>query len=335
MTAWGKLAFVYFLMSAFAVAAPANAQTQKIKISIASQTPLYTPYFVALDKGYYAAEGLDPEFVNLAGGVATPALLSGTVDISTSSTSALSAIMRGAHLKIIYTMADHLPDQLWASRPDLKTLKDLKGLTVGIASRGDTYEIVLRSALEDAGLPQDWVGYAALGFEPSIRLSALISGSLPAVMITSVDSVSARASGSLDKSHLMINFLKMQIPYTGAAVSDQLLKSNPKMVEGFLRATIKGVRYTFVFEQQSVDALHKRNPQTDPKLLLQGYRDTIPTMTKVGTASDDVIQTDLKVRAAILNIDPSNIPPIADMYDYTLTRKVTDELDRSGWQPTP
>jgi NitT/TauT family transport system substrate-binding protein len=267
--------------------------------------------------------------------VATPALLSGTVDISTSSTSALSAIMRGAHLKIIYTMADHLPDQLWASRPDLKTLKDLKGLTVGIASRGDTYEIVLRSALEDAGLPQDWVGYAALGFEPSIRLSALISGSLPAVMITSVDSVSARASGSLDKSHLMINFLKMQIPYTGAAVSDQLLKSNPKMVEGFLRATIKGVRYTFVFEQQSVDALHKRNPQTDPKLLLQGYRDTIPTMTKVGTASDDVIQTDLKVRAAILNIDPSNIPPIADMYDYTLTRKVTDELDRSGWQPTP
>jgi NitT/TauT family transport system substrate-binding protein len=335
MTAWGKFAFAYFFVPALAFAVPVNAQTQKIKISIASRTPLYTPYFVALDKGYYAAEDLDPEFVDLAGGVATPALLSGTVDISTSSTSALSAIIRGAHLKIIYTMADRLPDELWSSRPDLKTLEDLKGLTVGIASRGDTYEIVLRSALEDAGLPQDWVGYAALGFAPSIRLSALISGSLPAVMITSVDSVSARANGSLDKSHLVLDFLNMQLPYTGAAVSDQLLKNNPKMVEGFLRATIKGVRYTLAFEQESVEALHKRNPETDPKLLLQGYRDTIRTMTKVGTASDDVIKTDLKVRAAILNIDPSNIPPIADMYDYTLTRKVTNELDSSGWQPTP
>src|SRR5665213_1775645 len=98
MTAWGKFAFVYFFISAFAIAAPVDAQTQKIKISIASQTPLYIPYFVAFDKGYYAAEGLDPEFIDLAGGVATPALLSGTVDISTSSTSALSAIMRGAHL---------------------------------------------------------------------------------------------------------------------------------------------------------------------------------------------------------------------------------------------
>ena len=155
-------------------------------------------------------------------------------------------------------------------------------------------------------------------------------------MITPVDSLSAMANGSLKNSHLMIDFVKMlQLPYTGAAVSDQFLKNNPKAVEGFLRATIKGVRYSLAFEQQSIDALQKRNPQTDPKLILEGYRNTVPTMTKVGTASDDVIRTDLKVRAALLNISPGDVRPIDEIYDYTLTSKVTAQLDNSGWQPTP
>jgi ABC-type nitrate/sulfonate/bicarbonate transport system substrate-binding protein len=327
---------LFVLVAALFATVPVDARPRKVNVSIAANSALYAPYFIASDKGYYAIEGLDINFVEASGGVATPALLSGSIDISTSSASALSAAMRGGHLKIIYTMADRLPHQLWATRPELKTLKDLKGLTVGIASRGDTYEIALRTALEDAGLPQDWLGYTPLGFAPSVRLSALISGSLPAVMITPVDVAPGLASGSLTKSHLMIDFVKsLQLPYTGAAVSDQLLKSDPAMIEGFLRATVKGVRYALAFEPQAVAALQKRNPQTDVHSIIEEYRETVPTMTKVGTASDDLIRSDLKVRAAVLDMNPNDIRPINEIYDYMLTRKVTAELDGSGWKPTP
>jgi ABC-type nitrate/sulfonate/bicarbonate transport system substrate-binding protein len=330
-----RFAIAFVLVGALAMAAP-DAHARTLKITIAAKSPLYAPYFIAVDKGYYAAEGLTVEFVDAAGGVATPALLSGTVDVSTSSASALSAIIRGAPLKIIYTMANRLPDQLWTSRPELKTLRDLKGLTVGIASRGDTYEIALRSSLSAAGLPQNWIGYTPLGFAPAVRLSALISGSLPAVMITPIDLAPALASGSLRKCHMMIDFMKiLQLPYTGAAVSDRLLKSDPALVEGFLRATIKGVRYALAFEPQTVAILHKRNPRLDPKAIGATYRVTVPTMTKAGTASDDLIRRDLAVRAAILNMDAKSLLPISKIYNYDLTRKVTAELDASGWQPTP
>lgn len=320
-----------------AIAAPQETPPAKtLKVSIPAKTPLFAPYFIALDKKYYAAEGLDVKLVEAPGGVATPALLSGTIDVSTSSASAVSAAIRGAHIKIVYTMADRLPDQLWASRPAYKTLKDLKGLTVGIASRGDTYEIAMRSALEAAGLPQSWVGYTPLGFAVSARLAALISGSLPAVMLTPTSMGTARTDGSLKQSHMMIDFSKtLQLPYTGAAVSDKLLKTDPKAVEGFLRATIRGVRYALAFEPETLAILQKHNPQTDKKVLLEGYRDTVPTMTKVGTVSDELIKTDLKVRATILNIDPGRVPPINAIYDYALTRKVTAQIDASGWKPTP
>ena len=332
-----RLALAFVILAAIVAAAPADAGLRPLKITIAAKSPLYAPYFIALDKGYYAEEGLDAQLIELAGGVATPALLSGTVDVSTSAASALGAIMRRAPLKVVYTMADRLPDQLWASRPALKTLTDLKGLTVGVASRGDSYEIALRSALEGAGLPQDWVGYTPLGFAASVRLAALISGSLPAVMITPISLAPARAGGSLDKCcHLMIDFVKsLRLPYTGAVVSDRLLRDDPKTVEGFLRATIKGVRYALALEPQTEAVLEKHNPGMDPQVIAQGYRETVPTMTKIGTASDDLILIDLKARAATLGMDPKSLPPISDIYDYTLTRKVTAALDASGWQPTP
>ena len=297
---------------------------QKMNVAIAATTPLFAPYFIAIDKQYYAAEGLDVELVEAAGGVATPALLSGSLDVSTSASaaSAVSAAIRGAHIKIVYTMADRLPDQLWASRPYLNT-------------RGDSYEIALRSALDQAGLPQDWIGYSPLGFGATPRLAALISGSLPAVMLTPTDMGTALTDGSLKKSQMMIDFIKsMRLPYTGAAVSDKLLKSNPTMIEGFLRATIKGVRYALTFEPETVAILQRHNPGADPNVLLKAYRETVPTMTRVGRVSDDLIRSDLRVRAIILNMDPNRIPPIDDIYDYRLAEKVTADMDNSGWQPT-
>src|SRR5690348_18271232 len=109
---------VFVVAAASLAALPAKAGSRetvaakKLKVSIPAKTPLFAPYFIALDKKYYAAEGLAVELVEAPGGVATPALLSGTIDVSTSSASGVSAAIRGAHIKIVYTMADRLPDQL-------------------------------------------------------------------------------------------------------------------------------------------------------------------------------------------------------------------------------
>src|ERR1700689_4841605 len=183
-------------------AAPASAELQKLSLTMPAIATYYAPYTIAIKKGYYAEEGLEIATSFAAGGVATPALLSGTIDVSTSPASAITAIMRGAPLKIVYTMADRSNYQLWSTQPEIVTLKDMKGKTVGIQSRGDTFEIAMRLTLQQAGLPQDWVGYTPLGVGDAARAAAIASGSLPTVIVARSDIENLLNTPALRRGHL-------------------------------------------------------------------------------------------------------------------------------------
>ncbi|MGH7091182.1 MAG: ABC transporter substrate-binding protein [Stellaceae bacterium] len=77
------------------------AEKQQVHVSMAAQTVIYAPYLIAIEKGYYAGEGLEIEVKIAGGGVATPAQLSGSIDINTSGPVALSPILRCAAMKIV------------------------------------------------------------------------------------------------------------------------------------------------------------------------------------------------------------------------------------------
>ena len=93
------------------------------------------------------------------GGTATPALIAGSVQFSSSSGSAITAILRGAKLKVVMTLAVSLPWKLWATSPEIRTLTDLEGKPVGAETTGGLDELAMRAALMKAGLPQDYVAY--------------------------------------------------------------------------------------------------------------------------------------------------------------------------------
>jgi NitT/TauT family transport system substrate-binding protein len=319
-----------------AAAAPASAELQKIKMTLTSRTATTAPYFIAIDKGYFAEQGLELDLVDAGGGVAIPAMISGSVDFTMSAAVAISAIMRGAALRVIYTMADRPPYQLWATQPELKTLADLKGKQVGIISRGDTFELAMRITLRDAGLPPDFVGYTALGAGTSPRQAALASGALPAVMLSAGDVTPLRGSPALAKAHMLVDMEKsIRMPYTGVATSERLIKSDPELVKRFLRAMLRGMLYMREFKDETVAILLKADPANGRDALAADYDDLLPTLTPDGTAPDDLIRKDLEVRAAIINVPESKIPPPAQFYDYAPLRAVTAELKASGWKPAP
>src|SRR4051812_8035754 len=53
------------------------AALEPIKVSFAADSAVYAPFFIAMEKGYYADQGLAIEMVKAGGGVATPALIAG------------------------------------------------------------------------------------------------------------------------------------------------------------------------------------------------------------------------------------------------------------------
>ena len=111
-----------------------------VTIDFAAKYAHYASHFIAIEKGYYATEGIDLKMID--GGVT--GLLAGKSDFTTSASSLLSAILKGADMKILFAHLDRPNYQLWSSQPGVKALPDLAGKSVGILNRGDTTEISMR-----------------------------------------------------------------------------------------------------------------------------------------------------------------------------------------------
>src|SRR6516225_1966925 len=175
---------------------PANA-ADMVKVTYPTLTSSYIFFFSAISKGYYKEENLDLDVIESAGGVATPALVSGDVQFSTSGSSAISAIMRGAKLKVLAVGEDRPSWQIWTTRPELKTFQDLKGLQIGVLSRGDTGEVAIRYVLKKLNLPQDFVSYTPMGSALATRMAVVRAGSLPAAVLQPAEVETLRANGGL------------------------------------------------------------------------------------------------------------------------------------------
>jgi NitT/TauT family transport system substrate-binding protein len=301
---------------------------ESIKVAFAADAAIYGPYFIAMDKGYFAEEGLDIEMVKAGGGVSTPALLSGELQYSTSATSVVSAGLSGAPVKVILTSADRPPYQMWSSTPDVRTLADLMGKPVGVQARGDTFEIATRLLLHKHGLDPNGVIYAAIG-TGSQRIVAMETASV-AGMAIDVAALHQLKQGSFPGNFLADVQEEVRMPYQGAATTDQEIRENRDRVKRFLRATLKGRDYFKTYRDPSIDVLIKYNPLSR-ETNAYDYDEVLHTLTEDGTAPLDSAREDAALRASLSNID--SVPPVEQMYDYSLVREAGQELRASGWKP--
>src|SRR4051812_1636704 len=182
--------------------APASA-ADKVRVSYPTLTSSYIFFFTAIDKGFYKEEGIDLDITEAAGGVATPALVSGDLQFSTSGSSAISAIMKGAKLKVLLVGEDRPSWQIWSAKPEIKTVEQLKGQQIGILSRGDTGEVAIRYMLKKRGLPSDYVAFTPMGSSLATRMAVVTSGSLPAALLQPAEVETLRQNGGLSKAHLV------------------------------------------------------------------------------------------------------------------------------------
>jgi ABC-type nitrate/sulfonate/bicarbonate transport system substrate-binding protein len=306
----------------------------KIKVTIAANDPSYAAYFVAIEKGYFRDAQLDLEMVSAGGGAATPALMSGQVAFSTSSGSAVSAILKGAPLKVVMTMAVSLPFNLWATAPEIKTLADLKGKPVGVQTRGDLFEVALRAALLKQGLAADSIIYSPLGIGTAQRLAIMQTGAMPAVILSILDEQVARNHGDMTHAHLLFDMRRdLQIPYNGLATSDALIAAKPAIVRRFLTGVMQGVRYMKRFHGGTLRIMQKYNKDASPELLDRSLDESTAMVLESGTAPVDLQSSEIALRRSMLGLSAQGGPSPETVFDYSFVQQALAELDRSGWQP--
>lgn len=337
MNRWALMKRLVALAAACFLVLPGSATVaqnlQKVTITYASSDANQSAPLVAQQKGYFAAEGLEAELQYAAGGTATPALMSGSIQASGSAAASLTAILKGAPLRIVGIIADSPTYSLWVSS-DIKTAADLKGKTIGVASRGDTLEIASRLFLQSAGVSPDSVGYQPLG-QPGGIGAGLETGALSAAVIAATDAELMLDKGQLKKAHVLADLSKFKMPYSGLAMSEKTVYGDPVLATKILRAVIKGFRYMKAFRPQTLAILEQTHQTSDLRAVEKGYDMAVRAFTRDYTISDAEILPDLTVRAGLLDIPKDKIPPVNKIYDFTLAHKINAELDASHWKPTP
>src|SRR5919197_5487350 len=114
----------------------------------------FYPYFVARELKFFDEENLEIKFVNTGGsGVAIQQMIAGQVEAGTPHASAvLNAASRGNPMRHVYTFSTTGNFGLFVKESSpVKSVKDLKGKTVGITEPGSGEVAIVNAALKGEG----------------------------------------------------------------------------------------------------------------------------------------------------------------------------------------
>jgi ABC-type nitrate/sulfonate/bicarbonate transport system substrate-binding protein len=254
-------------------------------------------------------------------------LLGGNVKFSTAGGAGLLPILRGAPVRFMFTTFSRPMFWLY-SRPDLRTVESLKGKKVGVSSLGSGPDSLLRELLKKRGLEggRD-VAILAVG-SGTARFFALQAGSVDAAMLSIPANLMAQEAGFRE----LVSFIEQEwIELQGTVnVTEQLLASDPGLVEKFVRATLKGFIH---FRDQRARTLEilGRFLRTKEDAVTKIYDLMRPSLTQDGIVSEEIQRKSLEhvVDRAGLK-DP---PRLDRIFDYSVAVKVRQELRAQGWKP--
>ncbi len=323
-----KLKIDPLLLVLFLIASLQEGKAEIVKVAMPSTTQAVLPFTIARDKGYYRAEGLDVELILMSAPIASRALLSGDVAVATVGGAGLPPVLRGSPFKFLFTSYNRAMFWLYA-KPEIRDVKGLKSKRVGVSGIGSGPDSLLREILRQNGLDANRdVTVLSLGVMPMI-FSGLQSGIVDAAMLSPPVTFKAEEAGFRE----LVSFPKQDlIELQGSIlVRDASLQSDPAQMERFVRGTYKGFLYIKDNRSGTIPIV-SRYLQVNESLAAKAYDHVVkPAMTQDGTLSQDMQAK--AVEHVLKRLDLKEAPPLAKIFDFSLTRKVIAELQSKGWKP--
>jgi len=232
-----SLPFYLFFVVFFANKAVAQERT--IRIGFPSVAFQELPLFAASKRGFFRAEGLNVELVQIAGSPAVAALLSGDVDYITHNSRIIATAVRGGGVKSVFNYVAK-PIYYLVTLPEIKQAKEIQGRTVGVSSFGGAAYYITKQLLEFYGLnvPKD-VAIRALG-QDSIRFSAMVGRTIQATLLPPDFAVRSKEMGF---NVLVYAGDIVDMPMGGLGTTDKRLREKRDEVRRVLRALLRSLRF--------------------------------------------------------------------------------------------
>ncbi|MCC6949599.1 MAG: ABC transporter substrate-binding protein [Bradyrhizobiaceae bacterium] len=312
---------------AVALAATAADAQQSIKFTLdwKFEGPA-APFVVAIDKGYYKAEGLDVT-IDTAGGSLEPLnrIASGTYDIGFGDINSLIKF-RDANpnvpIKAIYMVYNKPPFSIVGrkSRGVVKP-KDLEGKKLGAPAPDGAYAqwpiFVKANGIDASKVTIENVGFP-------VREPMLAAGQVDAITgfsFSSYINLKDRGVPADDITVLLMADYGVNLYGNAIIVNPKFAAEKPDAVKAFLRAFTKGMQETVKSPATSVESVIKRNDVAKKDVELErlnmAIKDNILTdeVKKNGFGGVDLARLDGAIDQIALTFAFKAKPKAADIFD--------------------
>jgi NitT/TauT family transport system substrate-binding protein len=317
---------VSVLLSIFLVlSAGAALALETITVALTSKAFQYVPLVIAQERGYMKEEGIDLKLAFMQNAPGLQALTANQVQFSGSGSSALVAISKGgAPLKTILAINDQVLQWVMV-RPNINSLKDLKDKKVATTGVASIAAFMLRNILVKYGMDSKDVVLIDPG--PVNRVPSLLSGAVDAAIVSPEERYATLDQGMKD---LMFIGKEVKNSWGTFATSDRFIKEQPKLMTGFARAVLKGLRVVRQDREGTIASVSKFS-ELDKTLATRMYDDLIGTFTKGGYVDEETQRNDLAIVKLVAEVN--EIVPPQRAYDFSFVRQAEQQLNKQGWKP--
>jgi ABC-type nitrate/sulfonate/bicarbonate transport system substrate-binding protein len=234
---------------------PAGAQ-QKAKIrplhiALANHSVSMTAIYVAKHLGIFESYGYDARLLVLEPRAGIGALLSGDLDGYSAIGSTARAALRGAPVRVGLVSLNR-SDFILVGTKEIASVDQLRGKTIGGYTPQGTVNVVLGELLRRKGLRPDEYKVVNAG---TARAAALASGSVPAALLNSVETVRMLKQGF----HVLARAAdELELPQSGLGMSVAAMQSRRDFLRPVLQAVLEATRIIATQKEKTVAVLMKQ-----------------------------------------------------------------------------
>ena len=304
---------VFVLLAQSSAAAPAPT---KVTIHIPSKSLSIMPYYFGKDKGFFAAEQIEPQLVMMAPPVAIAALVAGELDFSSTTGAATSAIMRGLPIRrVFYVQQD--PVHALLAQPEIKSIEELIGKTVGVTALTDAVGMSTNVILRAHGIEAGKVTLLAMQVTDN-AIKSLTSRRIAATLLAPpyVEELQAKGYVKLAEARTYA-----PLSFIGLVTAIDTMKKSPQKVYGMIAALHRTMTYIINPTNrnevvQYVSSYHK----IDLALAEKAFAAQMLGYSKDGTKPRAAVEKEIEIYRETLKVTKTFTPD--DLEDMSLLRKV-------------
>lgn len=247
--------------STSAPAAPIKVRSAYTTIAVST-----SPWWIAQEAGYLREQGLDVELIHVdAGAALLAALQNNELDVTGGGgPSIVYGYLQGLDLAIIGSNLNVLDSNVMV-RPEIQTLDDLRGKTIGVSRLKAVSDVGARLAFKKVGLQPDVDVFTRGTGGNAETLAAMEQGTVDGASFGIGMALEAQKRGYRE----MFNLGKMDIAFLQGAISStrRVLDQRPELAERYLRAMAQAMSRIRTDRELAIDIVAKYTRLDDRELL--------------------------------------------------------------------